>query len=121
MRTYTQSELETRLAYWQKRLGLEHWQIVIQLKRAKDMRIEDSQGCHESHHSKRMSIIHILDPIDMVDSPFAQDHEQTLIHELLHLHIDPIQMADTRDHQDLELERAIELISRAFVVETEVR
>lgn len=82
----TQEELNESLIYWQDKLRLNDWIIELKLKRARNMR-EDCAGSVNWTLSKKMASISILDSIDYPEDVMGvQDMENTLIHELLHLH-----------------------------------
>ena len=84
---FTQDQLQQKLLEWQKRLRLQDWIISIKLVRERDMDLEGVQGEVFWVIEKKMATIKILDPIDYPpDNMEPQDMENTLVHELLHLH-----------------------------------
>lgn len=112
--TYTQPELVSLLVYWRKVLRLQDWDVRIKLVRDRDMVVANRQGeCDISLRNKE-ALIRLLDPIDYPDGDWAQDHEQTLVHELLHLHMAPFDPAPNTLAQDMQ-EQAIESIAKALV------
>lgn len=105
-------ELETAeryLAKWQKLLRLQDWDIHIYIKRAQDFHISESQGEVTWNLPRKEAIIRLLDPIDYGERDWSQDHEVTLVHELLHLHFAHHREPVTEDEQ------AIAAISKALV------
>lgn len=87
---YAEEQLIERLKYWQKKLNLSDWRIKINICRARDMR-EDCAGSINWTLSNKMASISILDPIDYpTDVMEVQDMENTLVHELLHIHLAPL-------------------------------
>lgn len=87
---YIENQLQERLAYWQKQLRLEDWEIEVNIRRGRDM----LEGCSASVNwelGKKMASISILDQIDYPpDAMGDRDMENDLVHELLHLHFAPI-------------------------------
>lgn len=105
----TQAEAESALAEWQEILLLRDWDIKIDICRTRDMTFD---GAAEVHYKKgkKLAIIHILDPLDYENKYWEQDHETSLVHELLHLHT-CLFVSD----EDVHEERAVDAISRALV------
>ncbi len=86
----TQEALEERSAYWQKVLRLQDWNIQAVVVRRRDMELECVQGECEPQLSNKRATIRLLDPVDYLpDNEWPQDMERTLVHELLHLHMEP--------------------------------
>lgn len=116
-------KLKSFLAYWQKRLRLEDWDIVLEVVRLKEWLTlgkdaytagvcAPSQSCGWA----RIRLLHIDDiPEDAV--PSIKDPEVTLVHELLHLLI-PV---SSPEGGDVHGERAINRIAEALVVERRMR
>lgn len=87
---FTKDKLEERLAYWQKKLNLLDWQFEVNICRARDMK-ENCAGSINWTLSNKMALISILNPIDYPeDAMGVQDMENTLVHELLHIHLAPL-------------------------------
>jgi hypothetical protein len=78
----SQQELEGLCYEWQRILRLQDWKISIQICRMRDM--DDAYGRTLVHRNWKEAEIKICDPIDR-KSP-DDDCEQTLVHELVHLH-----------------------------------
>lgn len=114
--TPTQTELESLLAEWQKRLRLRDWTVRIKRVRVHEISIPGTDGtCTWGLETKR-AIVEILDPIDYPPSRFGydQDVEKTIVHELLHLHFAPFATQDGGPF-DVAQEQAIDLIAGALV------
>ncbi|WP_157800947.1 hypothetical protein [Bacillus solitudinis] len=112
----SQEELEERLAYWQEKLRLRDWIITIRIVREKEM--DPNRAAEISWTlSKKMASVRILDPIDYPDGLMAmQDMENSLVHELLHLHFAPIhEDAHDREHYEVFEEQAIESITHGLI------
>lgn len=116
----TQAELDAALAYWQKVLRLQDWDIKIIFGRERDM-CDPCLGEIITTPAKKMALIKILDPVDYSNPHYEQDHEPTLVHELLHIHFNSI-MDEIRDvdkvlHDRLytQEESAIESIAKGLI------
>ncbi len=110
----TQEQIDAALAYWQRILRLQDWDVKAKVKRR-----GDSQGhIIIVHESKKAQII-LLDPVDWdPETDWDQDHEKTLVHELVHLHVTPILRGLDRPDdgsRDILEEQAVDLIAEAFV------
>jgi hypothetical protein len=75
--------LQTLLAEWQERLGLQDWDIRAQL--VGNRALPDAKGDTNIRVVSREAIVRVLDPAHWEDySGFVHDPEKTLVHELLH-------------------------------------
>jgi len=84
----SQEELDAGVAKWAKVLRLQDWDIKICIKRQSEMSCDQVNGENRWTLSNKESLICLLDPVDYPkDCRWEQDHEQTLVHELLHLHL----------------------------------
>jgi hypothetical protein len=109
----TQEQLEKKLEEWQKRLRLQDWIIKVRIARASELP-EGSMACVRATLAKKTAGILILDPIDYEpDLMLPQDMENSLVHELLHLHLEPIHMED--DTKLIAVEQAIESITSGLL------
>lgn len=109
-------QLQQRLVYWQEKLNLLDWKIEAKIKRANHMR-ENCAGAVNWTMQKKMATIAILDPIDYPDDVMGeQDMENTLVHELLHLHLAPMNDDySENEHYILFEEWAINSIAGALI------
>lgn len=110
----TQEEAEKALVEWQSVLKLRDWDIKIQIVRRNGL--VDPEGMAEVRykHIKRMAIINLLDPIDYDNDLWGQDHEISMVHELLHLHFMGFE-AEEGTPEDKAQEQAIDAISKSLV------
>jgi len=108
-----QQELNKALEYWKRVLRLQDWDIKAEICRQKDIDIDDAQGQCNWVLEKKQAYIRILDPIDYPSTRFEQNHEETLVHELLHLHFAPFDAESELEH--ILQHQAIVAISRALV------
>ena|SRR3990167_3747235 len=107
-------ELQLVCAEWQKRLRLQDWVVKAIIARNKDL-LEKTQGTCSWVIQKKMATILILDPIDYPeDTIHPQDMEQTLVHELLHLHFAPFD-DETGTPKEIAIEQATDCIAYALV------
>lgn len=75
----------------------------------------NNEGLQEALKESRKSVIHIIDPFDYPrNTMFAQDMEQTLVHELLHLHFAPFE-PDGEGLASCMMEQTIELLAGILV------
>lgn len=115
-KTLNESEFQKKLIYWQKKLNLSDWDIEARIERARNMR-EDCAGTVNWTLTNKQATIKILDPIDYPEDVMGgQDMEKTLIHELLHIHLAPInEDYSEKEHYVLFEEWAINSISEALI------
>ncbi len=107
-------QAEGLLAEWQKTLKLQDWEIVIDIKRARDMQLGECAAEVHWKKKKKIAIVHLLDSIDYDNGYFPQDHEASIVHELLHLHMVGFAAEDDTP-EDTAQEQAIHAISTALV------
>ncbi|MEW6726892.1 MAG: hypothetical protein AB1327_08035 [Bacillota bacterium] len=107
-------QLAEKCAEWQRILRLQDWDVITKIVRSDDMH-SDGQGECTWVIERKEAIIKLLDPVDYSPrSPFEQDHERTLVHELLHLHFAPFTAKDGT-LEDIAQEQAIQCFAKAFV------
>lgn len=112
----TQEQLDEALLEWQKTLRLQDWQIRARLVRGRDMFTEESAASVRWTFPKKMATIQLLDPADYEPNiEFPQDHEISLVHELLHLHYAGFDETENGSVEHALLEQSIEAISTALV------
>lgn len=104
------------LEAWAKRLRLQDWQIMVTIERARDMPLEGKSGCVKWFVQDKSAHIMLLDPLDYVPNPYEeQDHEETLVHELLHLHFQHFENTEPGTLADTMLEQTINILSALLV------
>lgn len=109
----TSKELVAKCREWQKTLRLRDWDVKIIRSLARDMSLYHVEGECEYTTQSRTALIRVLDPIDYPPGEWPQDDEETIAHELLHLHFAPFMKKDEPDHTTQE--QAICAIASAFV------
>jgi len=85
--------LRKRAKYWQNQLGLKHWTIKVVWAKAGELDDEDNlrvYGLNTYDPNHMTSLIQVLNPKDADET---YNVEETLIHELLHLFMFPLESA----------------------------
>ena len=119
-----QEQLDAALDKWQKILKLQSWNVNARIRRLWSRPDEHgSLGCCNYRLAKMNSTIDLLDPIDFLEndalnfglrSDETLDHEEVLVHELLHLHFAPF-AAENNTLENTTQEQAIDQLARALV------
>lgn len=99
---------------WQEILRLQDWDIKIDILRARDMKLDEGQAEVHWRIESKSALIYLLDPLDYKNDYFEQDHERSMVHELLHLHM-ALFSADTGTPEDIAQEQAINTIANSLV------
>lgn len=84
----TAEEVVKIFSLWVRRLGLQAWQIELDVRRQADMPVTNAQGATCLTYALRRATIALLDPRDHRsgnDMSLKYDMETTLVHELLHI------------------------------------
>jgi hypothetical protein len=96
-----QTEAQRVCERWQKILRLQDWQITTEICRSWNMPSGGATGTCQRVPARKVANIKILDGSDYSpDFHFDPNHEQTMVHELIHLHtyyIEPKAGADEFD------------------------
>lgn len=77
------------IKFWINLLSLNDWEISVKPVRRTELEL-DGQGEVKYNFVGKQALILLLDPVDWQNDNFEQDHEKTLVHELLHLKFDEI-------------------------------
>lgn len=111
----TNRELQRICQYWQKRLRLTDWELTIRFASLEELP-PDSQACVLPNLHARTADIMVLEPKAYEAAAYGgrpQDIENSVCHELLHLHLAPW---ETRNKAaEIQQEQAIESITGALV------
>lgn len=108
----SQGELDTAVYYWQGVLGLRDWTVRATLSRRYEFDEDDQQGLCEVHENNRYARIWVLSHEDYsAYASFPQDHEETLVHEMLHIHLHPLEPKDYDERLEIAKEQAVNAIS----------
>jgi len=107
----TEPELTALCAEWQKRLRLQDWTVKVKIARERDMDANRA-GQILWVSLKKVALIKILDSVDYNHTDgWPQDHEETLVHELLHLHNSRF----PTEENNIDEEVAITCVAQALV------
>jgi hypothetical protein len=110
--------LQDQCQYWQGILRLRDWDILVQVCRQNEMTNPSAIGECEIQRQRKDATIRVLAPQDLqlVSQGFhhgeESDYDLTLVHELLHIHLDSLGPRDQVTDQE---EQVIEAISQALV------
>lgn len=113
----TEHELVELCQQWQKVLRLQDWDVRARLVRWHEMR-EPCRNAGECEWSlsKKQAILRIVCPEDAgPNDHWPHDVERTLVHELLHLHLAPLDRDDMDPLEHTAMEQAIHAIACALV------
>jgi len=112
-----ESFVAEKLWIWQKRLGLQDWNIAVVVSRATELKPRTLGNIHWEL-DKKTAIIHVLDPADykLPLKEMLQDLEFTVVHELIHLDLAPV-LADVQrsDANRREEEHAVNHVADALL------
>lgn len=97
-----EARLDRQLKFWQKRLGLEDWDIEIHLVRQKQLD-RRTWGNAEWDPDRKSAIISVLDPRDynLKGSSMKMDMECTIVHELVHIQVAPLDARSEQVREDV--------------------
>ncbi len=114
-------ELHQLLNYWQKRLRLQDWDVRLCYVQRHEAEREDAMAYVEVFLPKRSARICFIEPGELDPAGWPQEApEQSLVHELLHLHVHPFSpKADTPAWTAME--QAVHAIAAALVEPERVR
>ncbi len=111
--------LQQLLRKWQRRLRLQDFDITARYATRQEMRSEGDIGNNRIRYSLGLSDIAILDPVDVADEHESfKNVELTLVHELLHLLLDPILSQNAYNPERLEhalMEQTIEKLAKGLL------
>lgn len=112
----TEDEITVLCAEWQQILGLQDWDVKPGIYRASRFNVAEAQAECNWTLKKKTALIRILDPTDYPENiMWPQDLEQSLVHELLHLHMAPFDDTKSGSPEEIMMEQATDLIAKALV------
>ena len=94
--------LDREMKTWQKRLGLDDWNLSVQVVRQKDLD-RNTWGNAEWDPQRKTGVISVLDPRDynLKGSELKLDMECTIVHELVHIQVAPLEAPDEGVREDV--------------------
>lgn len=108
------SELEELLRRYQKRLRLQDWDIDLKIRRLSEMEI-GLVATIDWEIEHKTATISMLDPRRRKEHYDGASEEHLLVHELLHLHFIPFRPPATDVARKLQMEQAINMITKALL------
>ena len=112
----SQEQLNESLRVWQKELRLQDWEIVAVIRPSFKMSSQGSQASIEWTLEEKTAMIHLLDPEEYpTDLVREQDHEVSLVHELIHLHYAPFEDTANQSLEHSMMELSIDVLSNTLV------
>lgn len=100
---------------WQDRLHLVDWAIAVNYCTPDEMPSVNAQGSCGVDQNHKQATVRILHPkhfAPLGNAYSLRDLEHTVVHELLHVHFDGLDVPDTRDR---ELEQVINLLAESLI------
>jgi hypothetical protein len=97
-----QAHLEKQLKTWQKRLGMDDWDLSLQVVR-KSALDKDTWGNAEWDSDSKSGVISVLDPQDynLKGGDLKRDMECTIVHELVHIQVSPLDSGNPEAHEEV--------------------
>ena len=112
-----ESYTKEKLWMWQKRLGLQDWNVSLEVVRATELKPKTLGNIHWDT-DKKTATLRVLDPADytLPLHEMLDDMEFTVVHELIHLDIAPVLSHFTRSDADRrEEEHAVNHMADALL------
>lgn len=116
---HTQEELSDACAMWQARLGLSEWDVRAELMDRGDSGSSLDEGTDANicfTINRKTAHIQMRHPDAYANPLWPYDMEKTLVHELLHIHFEPLyELTKRNDRAETALEQPIEALAKAIV------
>jgi hypothetical protein len=105
--------LDRQMKTWQKRLGLEEWNLTLRLARQSEID-RNSWGASEWDPYSRTGTISVLDPRDynLKGGELKLDMECTIVHELVHIQTSPLSAPNDHVREDVVNKIMMALLNR---------
>lgn len=110
--TLTKPQVKRWLAKWKRALKLQDWEIRAEIYPRQDMGGNDGLFGHTIQ--KKQALIQLA---QTSEDHTLYDPEQTLIHELLHVHFAPFQSNRNGSLEDIAQEQAIDTIANTLIAQ----
>ncbi len=97
-----ESRLDRQMKSWQKRLGLEEWNLELRIVRQYEMD-PNVWGTAEWNPEAKTGIISVLDSRDynLRGGELRLDQECTIVHELVHIQVSPLAARDEGQREEV--------------------
>jgi hypothetical protein len=111
--TPVESRLDRQMKTWQKRLGLEEWNLTLRLARQSEID-RNSWGASEWDPASKTGTISVLDPRDynLKGGELRLDMECTIVHELVHIQVSPLSAPNQHVREDVVNKIMVALLNR---------
>ena len=108
-----ESRLDRQMKLWQKRLGLEEWNLSLRVVRQAELD-KDSWGTAEWDPIVKTGTISVLDPRDynLHGGELKLDMECTIVHELVHIQVSPLDARDAHIREEVVNKIMVALMNR---------
>ena len=105
--------LVDQMKAWQKRLGLDEWNLNLQVVRQSEIDPNAWGASHWDAHAKTATI-QVLDPRDynLKGADLRLDMECTIVHELVHIQVSPLDAPDAHVREDVVNKIMVALLNR---------
>ena len=109
-----ETRLERQMHFWQKRLGLDEWNLSVRLVRQSEID-RNSWGAAEWDPEAKTGMISVLDPRDynLHGGELRLDMECTIVHELVHIQVSPLDARDEVIREEIVNRFMAALMNRA--------
>lgn len=114
---FDQREAEDCLAFYQQHLRLCDWQIAIQIVKKADGLNHAYAADVDFRVYKKTALIRLMCEEDYDVSDVPQDHEFSVVHELVHLHYAPLEplLEKCSPLSDVMLEQSVNALAGAII------
>lgn len=108
-----ESRLDRQMKFWQKRLGLEEWNLALRVVRQTEID-RNSWGAAEWDPDSKSGTISVLDPRDynLKGGELKLDMECTIVHELVHIQVSPLAARDEHTREEVVNKIMVALLNR---------
>ncbi|GEM_PF-1144546 len=112
-----EQQMQQKCREWQQRLRLADWDVTVKVVPAMDMSSTQAQGCIHWRITEKTADIKLVTPEDAVKQNPMRPYnlEETLIHELLHLHMAPFEPDSSEQTECMAMEWTINAIAGALL------
>jgi hypothetical protein len=106
--------LDHQMKTWQKRLGLDDWNLTLRVVRQSELE-PNSWGGAEWNPVTKTGTIDVLDPRDynLHGGELKLDMECTIVHELVHIQVSPLDAPDDEVREGVVNNLMAALMNRA--------